>query len=228
MTSPRKILICGFPHCGTSILRSIIGHVEEVEEIERESNMITKNSNKKFILCKWPFTSNKFFEGEYDSYVKIFIIRNPLYVFSSLNKRFKYKIPRDHSFDEYRKTIQMFTRYKDNPQKNVYTIRYEDLFENDHHNLKKILNDIGITYDDEIFCNEKYHNTMHPGVKLVDYKPINFEHAIYRTWQINQPFVSNNDISKIDLSGAQIDQIVNDPSVLQMYPDIKSTAFDCM
>jgi hypothetical protein len=221
MASSQKLLICGFPHCGTSILKSIIGHIEEVEEIDRETRKIGKNSSKKFVLCKWPFTDEEFFRTSYDNYIKIFIIRNPLYVFSSLNKRFKYKIPHNHSFDGYIKTIKLFNKYRNNPQKNIYTIRYEDLFENDYNNLKKILDDIGITYDNEIFCNEKYRNTMHPGIELVDYKPPNTQHAIYRTWQINQPFVSNNDISKIDLSKAQIDQIVNSPDVLQLYPNIK-------
>lgn len=30
---PKKIIVFGFPHSGTSILKSIIGHVETVEEI---------------------------------------------------------------------------------------------------------------------------------------------------------------------------------------------------
>ena len=33
MATPKKIIICGYSHCGTSILKSIIGHIEEVEEI---------------------------------------------------------------------------------------------------------------------------------------------------------------------------------------------------
>ena len=32
----RKILIFGFPHCGTSIVKSIIGHIKNVEEIYQE------------------------------------------------------------------------------------------------------------------------------------------------------------------------------------------------
>ena len=62
MNKSQKILICGFPHCGTSILKSIIGHIEDVEEIYDEIYSITKKSDKKFILCKWPFTIDNFFE----------------------------------------------------------------------------------------------------------------------------------------------------------------------
>ena len=51
-------------------------------------------------------------------------------------------------------------------------------------------------------------------------KPKNIEHNEYRTWQINQTFVS-----KIDLSEIQKEQIINNHYVLKLYPDIKS--FKC-
>ena len=92
MTTSQKNLICGFPHCGTSILKSIMRHIEEIEEIINEYCVINKISNKKFILCKYPFTNVEFFSKNMSDYIKIFIIRNPLFVFSSLNKRFNYII----------------------------------------------------------------------------------------------------------------------------------------
>ena len=222
MNTSQKILIFGFPHCGTSILKSIIGHIEDVEEIYNEIQVITKKSDKKFILGKCPYTYDKFFDKKYKDYIKIFIIRNPLFVFSSLNKRFNYRIPNNHTFACYINTLKKFIKYKTNPEKNIYTIKYEDLFENNYDELKKILNDIGFQYDDSIFDNSKYTNVILTGVKLVDKKPQNNNHGKYRTWQINQPFISNNDISKIDLNEVQIEKIVNNQYVLQIYPDIKS------
>jgi len=56
---------------------------------------------------------------------------------------------------------------------------------------------------------------------MVDTKPDNIQHVKYRTWQINQSFVSNNEHSKLDLSDHQKIQITNNPYVLQLYPDIK-------
>ena len=88
--------------------------------------------------------------------------------------------------------------------------------------MKKILNDIGFQYNDSIFDNSKYTNSIINGVKLVDNKPDNKDHPLYRTWQINQPFISNNDISKIDLSDSQKEQLINNSYVLQLYPDINS------
>ena len=42
------------------------------------------------------------------------------------------------------------------------------------------------------------------GVELSKEKPKNTEHEKYRTWQINQPFASKNDLSKIDLSDSVV------------------------
>lgn len=222
MTTSQKILICGFPHCGTSILKSIMGHIEEIEEIYDETNVINKISNKKFILSKYPFTNASFFTKNWSDYIKIFIIRNPLFVFSSLNKRFNYEIPNCHSFDTYINTLKMFIKYKNNPEKNIYTIKYEDFFKNEYEELKKIFIDIGIQYDDIIFDNSKYTNVVIEGVELVYNKPENINHKEYRTWQINQPFMSNNDISKLDLNDDQKEKIINNSYVLEMYPDINS------
>jgi len=221
MTKPIKILICGHAHCGTSILKSIIGHIEDVEEITNECSYINKQTNKKYILCKWPNAKTKFFDKKYDDYIKIFIIRNPLFVFSSINKRFDhYKLAKNHSIEGYVNILKMFIKYKNNPEKNIYTIRYEDIFQNNYEELKKILDDIGFQYDDSIFDNSNYTNSIVKGVKLVNKKPKNKNHECYRTWQINQPFVSNNDISKIDLSNDQKEKIINNPDILQVYPDI--------
>ena len=222
MNISQKILICGFPHCGTSILKSIIGHIEDVDEIYNETNVINKNSNKKFILGKCPDTKDSFFGEKYKDYIKIFIIRNPLFVFSSLNKRFNYRIPNHINFTRYVNILKKFIKYKTEPEKNIYTITYEDLFKNNYYEFKKILNAIGFKYEDSIFDNNQYTNIIITGTKLVNHRPKNTNHESYRTWQINQPFKLNNDVSKIDLNENQIEEIVNNPYVLQIYPDIKS------
>lgn len=139
----QKIIICGFPHSGTTILKSIMGHVDEIDEIYEETQIINKKTDKKFILCKSPFTYEKFFKKKYDDYIKIIIIRNPLYIFSSLNKRFNYNIPEHYSFDIYVNTIKLFINYKNTIHKNIYTIKYEYMFDNNFQELKNIFNNIG-------------------------------------------------------------------------------------
>ena len=222
----QKIIICGFPHCGTSILKSIIGHIKDVDEIQNETKQINITSNKPFILCKWPFTPQEFFTRKYADYIKIFIIRNPLFVFSSLNKRFNYNIPNNHSFSEYLSTIQSYVKYSDNPQNNIYTIRYEDLFQEQYKNFKNILDCIGLKYENDIFMNKNFTNTIISNNKLPTYIPKNTDHNNYRTWQINQPFVCNNILSKLDLLDSQKQQILNNPLVAKVYPNLHKTFED--
>lgn len=223
MEKTQKMIIIGFPHCGTSILKSIFGHIDDVEEINGESKYCKNPTTKKYIICKTPYVKPLDSISKYKDYIMIFIIRNPLFVFSSLNKRFKYNIPPNgHSYESYIYTIKKFIDYSTNPRKNIYTIRYEDLFENNYYNLKKLINKIGIEYDDTIFDNTKYTNVIIPNTRLVDTKPKNTDHSLYRTWQINQPFVSNNVISKIDLTEIQKKELTSNPYILQVYPNIKS------
>ena len=225
----QKIIIFGFPHCGTTILKSIIGHIEDVYEIYKETKLINISTTKQFILCKYPFTLDEFFDEKYKDYIKIFIIRNPLFVFSSLNKRFEYNIPSDHCFDRYVDTITKFIKYSN--KNSVYTIKYEDMFDNNFQELKQILDNIGMKYDYNIFDNTLYTNIAIDDVKINNNihnikktnKIINnVDHGLYRTWQINQPFVFKNDVSNLDLTKIQKQQIVNNPYVLQLYPDIQS------
>jgi hypothetical protein len=220
-----KILICGFPHCGTTILKSIIGHINDVEEIIDETDQIPDSytiEEDKYILCKYPFTLKKFFEKEYNDYIKIFIIRNPLFVFTSLNKRFSNNIPSGHCIERYIQTVKLFLTCRNNLPANTYLIRYEDLFENNYQQIRNILDNIGIKYNDEIFDNTKYKNQHLKDIPQVDNIPSPTDNIRYRTWQINQPFVLNNDNSKIYLSKIQIKKIINDDNILQIYPNIKA------
>jgi hypothetical protein len=223
----KKIIIFGFSHCGTTILKSIIGHIDEVYEVIHETDRCDNFKNippsKKYILHKFPQYNKRFLTDKYyNDYIKIFIIRNPIFVYSSLNKRTDYNLTEYHSLNKFIGVLKDFIYYRDNPIKNLYTIRYEDIFPNNYEEFKKILDDIGLKYNDSIFDNSRYVNYSHKGIGLINYKPSNRDHMQYRTWQINQPFISNNDISKIDLTEIQKQSIITDPNILELYPDITS------
>lgn len=217
----QKIMIIGFPHCGTSILKSIIGHIDDVEEIYIETNKITNKSNKKYILCKPPWTTPNFFEKEYEDYIKIFIVRNPLFVFSSINKRYCNNPPDIVSISKYVNTINYFIKFQNNTIKDVYTIRYEDIFKNNHQNLKEILDSIGMEYNDNIFDNTSFKNSIGNGFNLLNKPPPSTQHELYRTYQINQVFQSCNDISKISLTEEQIKTLTTNKDIIKLYPEIK-------
>lgn len=224
----KKIIISGFPHCGTTILKSIIGHIDEVHEIYEETDKINLNNcNKKFIVCKYPKYNPKFLSEQYNDYIKIFIIRNPLYVFSSLNRRFDinyHSVHTYHSIEEYIEYVSVFSELVSNKKKNVYTIKYEDMFKNDFLHLKNIFNNIGMKYDNCIFDNTKYINYCDKKKTHVKEKDVKGEmgksHKDYRIMQINKPFVSNNHISKITITKRQLNKIINNINILKLYPGI--------
>lgn len=222
-----KILIFGYPHCGTSILKSVISHIPNVEEIVEETHVINKNTDKDFIICKYPFACKEFFTNKYQNYIKIFIIRNPLFVFSSINKRFKnYNVIKFHDKETYVETIKKYLYHKNNDDvKNMHFIRYEDMFDNDFKNLKKLFDKIGLKYDDDIFNNEKYDNKLFNN--FID-KP-DLKHAEYRTKQINQKFENMNHVEKLYLTKEQINYFVENEFVKRCgynFDKLKKKMFD--
>jgi hypothetical protein len=227
----KKIIIFGFPHSGTTILRNIIGHIKNVYDIVDEIKNIDDNvcyENYEYVLCKYPYLINEnLLLTKYSDYIKIFIIRNPLYVFSSLNKRFKdEKLDVNHNVAKYIETITQFNYFKNEKKiNNLFLIRYEDMFENKFEKLKNMFNDIGFTYNDDIFDNSKYVNKVQHcnNLKIPKTKPTEKEHAKYRLFQVNQKFENNNDVNKIFLTDEQYKILTSNENILNIYPDINQT-----
>jgi len=227
----KKILITGFSHCGTTILRCIIGHIADVYEVVDETPIVRSKITNEFdktynyILIKSPQANETFFTSYYNDYIKIFIIRNPLWVYSSINRRTNYNITPLHYFDKYVNSCKLFLKYKDMGLPNCYFIRYEDMFENNYKNLKTIFDNIGFKYTDDIFDNSKYVNKSHSIIKinkndLSGNKITDAQHQLYRNWQVNEPFENNNTIDKLDLSDKQIQQIISNQYINLIYPNI--------
>ena len=225
-----KIIIFGFPHSGTTILRNIISHIENVYEIADEVSSIDDNNsdytNYNFVLCKYPYLINEnTLLTRYSDYIKIFIIRNPLYVFSSLNKRFQDKtLDSCHSIDKYIDTVKEFNKFKTtNNINNLFLIRYEDMFEDNYKNLKYIFDGIGFNYNDNIFDNSKYTNKVQYGkdLSIPNVRPSEHCHTEYRLFQINQKFENNNDKNHIYLTEDQRQILTTEIIILETYPENK-------
>lgn len=229
----KKIIIFGFPHSGTTILRCIISHIKNVYEIVNETKKIDNNNsdyaNYNFVLCKWPYLINENeLLTEYSDYIKIFIIRNPLYIFSSLNKRFDNtvnihkNVEHEHSINKYIETVKEFNKFKNNNNiNNLFLIKYEDIFEDNYKNIKYIFDKIGFIYNDTIFDNSKYKNNVQYGnnLQIPNEIPLNSSHTEYRLFQINQPFKNNNDINKVTLKENQVKILTTDINILEAYPE---------
>jgi hypothetical protein len=98
------------------------------------------------------------------------------------------------------------------------------MFENNFEKLRQIFSKIGFDYTDDIFDNTKYLNNVQYSYNIPIPSSISYclSHTETRLYQINQPFINNNDKSKINLLNSQIDTLTNDENILKIYPEIKN------
>jgi hypothetical protein len=228
----KKILIFGFPHSGTTILRTILGHIPKIytvlEETPSVDHLLDQINSKEYeyVLFKNPVMRREYFQKNYHEINKIFIIRNPLFTISSYNARYKKK-----SNDQFKKNVvdcylemaQSYLYYQDKKIPNLHFIKYEDIFENNFLTLKDILNKIGLKFTDNIFNNKEYKNISHKNQetsKIPNFRPDDEDHDNLRFYQVNQEFNNNNKLEKIYLSKYQLDRILNDESTNQIYPEL--------
>lgn len=215
----KPILICGFPHSGTSILKAIIGHVDGVKEKIKEMDWVPDGElvgENDYVVLKTPYMKKEYLGDKYKGYIKIFIMRNPVFVYSSMNKRYEGNVPKRLHFDVYKKTLEMFLGLRERPVGGVYTILYEEMFGNNYAGLRRILDGIGLQYGDEIFDNKKYTNYI-VEKKVPDVCPLPTDHDKYRTYQINQEFKNMNKIANVDLTREQMDEILGCDVVRRLF-----------
>lgn len=231
--SIQKVIVCGFPHCGTTILRSILGHLPNVYEVVDETHVITEEhvaaaqcQGKDTVLIKYPHCVDLFHQ-KYSDYYKIFILRNPAFVFSSINARFMnpaYPLELKPSPLQYDSAAKAFTTYKNcgGDDDKMICLKYEDLFDSDggHRAIDLVIEKFWKkTTPVEIYKNELYNNKSHSYFDKSDIneppKPTN--HDFYRTWQINQPFECMNDAGKINLTEEQIELLDTLPNIQNVY-----------
>lgn len=229
----QKIIIFGFAHSGTTILKSIFGHIEQVKEIHQEQKLIRNDqleTDKKYVVCKWPDVLPQFLNDlRYRDYIKIFIIRNPLWVFSSLNRRDNSKMLSKYNISKYIQCAKLFYQFSQQQQSinSLHTIKYEELFDDNFKSLKNIFDKIGFQYQPIIFDNSLYTNICNQkGINIPQNKPDEKKHGHFRKWQINQPFSNMNVPSKIELSEYQKKEILSSEIIQQIYPDIRDYLSD--
>ena len=214
MKEHKRILVTGFPHCGTTILKSKLGECSNVFEQINESEWPEDhrfqeylNSDKEFYLWKDPIIRHDIFRFGFSrkpvtplhNDVVIAIIRNPYYVFTSQIKRGLNPFNEQyHTYIDYIRTAEIFLDAQKNKYPNVYCIRYEDMFDNNYLNLRTIMDDIGLVYNDDIFTNRTHVYKVNEQYPLLDHQP---DHgtAEYRIWQINKDFENFNQKTKIEI-----------------------------
>ena len=228
----KKILVTGFAHCGTTILRAKIGECkntfssinESIDPCDFDANMPYD-----FFVWKNPFLdtelrNNGFSykpKSKYSDTIIIAIIRNPWNVFSSLyersikNKEFSiYDSGHAGSLPWYENACDVIHDAIENKYDDVYTIKYEEMFDNNFEKLRNIFDSIGLEYDADIF-SKRTTEYKHNGAEYVlDYDKEGNYDDIYRTWQINQPFKNMN--GNINLPDDFSQMIANSPIIQKL------------
>jgi hypothetical protein len=224
----QKIFIFGLPHSGTTILRTIIGHIPKIYTVLKETspNNFYNNENYDYILFKNPILKSEYFKDDYRDIHKIFIIRNPIFSISSYVKRHKKQKNKEDFIENAIKchieAAEAYLYYQNKNINKLYLIRYEDMFIDNFILLKEILSKIGLDFDDNIFDNQKYKNISHENQsyeQVPNQCPGDNKHKELRLYQVNQPFKNMNDINKIFLNDYQINKIISNESIKKLYPD---------
>jgi hypothetical protein len=236
----KEILVTGFPHCGTTVLKAKIGECKNTYDEQKEFAEPAHYHPKMgydFYVWKHPFLHEEFRNNtfsikphtKYVNTIIIPIIRNPWNVFSSLHKRGKatgdfsiYDNRQGHSLDYYNNAANVILDAIKNNYDNVYPIKYEDMFDNNFQALKDIFNKIGLEYNDDIF-ETKTKVYSHNNAKYIeDYDKFGKYNAEFRTWQINQPFKNMN--SEVDIPDELSDILKNSNIIQELgYSDPRTT-----
>ena len=239
----KKILITGFPHTGTSILKSKMGECSNVYEWPYESPIVNHehieaSGDNEFVLVKYPILpieirANHLLkvtkDSIYQDYIIIFVNRNPWNVFTSIIKSGVNPLnglpPNSGNshyhgkWEEYEAASTHFLSSQDKElYPNLYSIKYEDFFPNDYEKLRKLFDEIGLEYNSDIFSNRTtdYTHWQDKKYKEIDEANVSYEkdRYEYRTWQINQPFQNMN--GDVDIPDELSDILENSPIIKQL------------
>lgn len=188
-----KILIVGFPHSGTTILRELIGRHTDIFSFKtHEYKKVPSEYNNKKIPCvKWPYFEEEFLTNKYIEYLKIFIIRDPRFSLSSIFTRFGNLNRNKHTIKDWDRTAKKFLELRD--AKDWICIRYEDLFDNNIKIFEEVFNKLEIPYQD-------IKNIELEAVTNEDIPDAITQHKEFRFWQVKQKLKNHNQPHKITLT----------------------------
>lgn len=198
------ILIVGLPHGGTTILRKIIGnipkvmdHIEELDaimgiDVNRYLNKIA-NTDYEAIVVKSPFTPVNLTTMKHPKLKIVFIIKNPYDIYGSYAIRFKdenhYMGPYAdrYGISKYEYLVSMWLNLRNDPD--IFTVKYEELFDNDYGKVKELIAWLGFTWNDDIIYSKRIAGHQHvlPGQNR-PMENTGANNAPYRYYQINQEF----------------------------------------
>tara|TARA_Y100000004_G_scaffold193605_1_gene256449 strand:+ start:518 stop:1183 length:666 start_codon:yes stop_codon:yes gene_type:complete len=203
-----KIVVMGFPHSGTTILRKLIGNSPEVHDVQLETVHIPNiNIKEENVVIKFTTTDIDKYLGNYTDFKVVTIIKSPFDVFGSINRRFNGQDPENHTIPNWDKYAKGFIKYREKPVDNMYTVRYEDLFANSYEEVQNIYKFLDLEFNEDIITTKRDVHISPSCVHIPLEEPKNcrngIPHGQYRTWQTNQPFKNKTGESRKYLSDRQ-------------------------
>ena len=245
-----KILITGFPHSGTSILKSKLGECSNLYEVPFETAFVRPedihySGDKNNILIKYPMLPidiraggiayTRHPDSRYYEYTIIMVMRNPWNVYTGMVKsgsnpfnELKVDSGSNDYFskiEEYEVAAELFRQARDNNFPNIYAIRYEDFFPNNFEKLRELMDTLKLEYTEDIFTNRSKDYIHWPGKdysKIINEVDYKSDRYAYRTWQINQPFQNMN--SEVNIPDELSDILKNSNIIKQLgYSDPRTT-----
>ena len=235
-----KILVTGFPHSGTSILKSKFGECSNLHEVPFETAFVRPedihySGDKENILIKYPMLPvdiraggiayTRHPDSRYYEYTIIMVIRNPWNVYTGMIKAGSNPMnnltvdggnSEYHSkLEEYEVAAELFRQARDNNYPNIYAIRYEDFFPNNFEKLRELMDKLNLQYTEELFTNRTKDYIHWPGKEYANIKnneDYQSDRYAYRTWQINQPFQNMN--SEVNIPD-ELSDILKNSNIVQ-------------
>ena len=210
---------------------------EIIDEVfDLRINDINNSGDSEFILIKTPiipleirvygvkYLTMNDPNSIYKDYNIIFITRNPWNLFTSVIKAgddplshetFHLSPKYAFTIEEYFVSMERFIEARDGSFPNIYTIKYEELFDDDFSKIKSIMDSIGLKYENNIFETKTKEYKFKAGVKYTESdRPTNYNRIEMRTWQINQPFQNMN--GDVDIPDELSDILENSPIIKQL------------
>lgn len=194
------VYIFGFPHCGTTILRHICCRITGYHEVWPEVY-----NRRNIDQMETLYGDNIVFKSPYPKLAmgadkSIFILRDPRYVFHSIERRFNQfpsKFPL-HTIDDYESALSYFISY------DGFKIKYENMFDP---GLQHLFEYLEVPYD--------------PSKLTItgssDPEPSHDKHGERRWWQVHQPFINRN----VDNENSENVDKMN--RILEMYINAKDS-----
>jgi len=219
-----KILVTGFHHSGTSILRKIIGNHTDIKDIIHEVSfreVMYPNTAERVCVMKAPNCDNRVFRAcKIAKHIKIVcIVRDPRDVFVSLQKR----SGGEYNLEKFKKEWCQCVHNSLAISKwsNGYLVRYEDLFKNDNEEVKKLFLWLGFAYDRSIITKNKDRMVPIVAKRVPSGEPPRIEQELFRSYQINQEFRQMSGQYVRELSHEKRANIENDPLVRALMVSLK-------